>query len=330
MAYVIGIDEAGYGPNLGPIVIGGSLWHVASDHDPGSVPNGGFADLANFNAADGPLADTFADSKKLFNRGSGLGRIEQPILALLGCIDSPDNDPDGVVDLFSMLTGQQSDFFHNEPGYCWRDVSFPQSCGREAIGILRKQMREKLAESKTRCLSLASTMIFPCAWNEGLIREGNKASLLSSLSCRLLKRLLKMMDERESATIEPVFVYCDKHGGRDHYAALLQHELTCNYIKVRFETREQSAYTWQDNFGRSIEVAFSARGESQTPVAVASMTAKYLRELAMAGWNHFWQREIPDLQPTAGYPRDAKRFRNDIDHTIKRLRIPENSIWRDR
>jgi hypothetical protein len=28
MAYLIGTDEAGYGPNLGPLVISGSVWQV--------------------------------------------------------------------------------------------------------------------------------------------------------------------------------------------------------------------------------------------------------------------------------------------------------------
>ena len=330
MAYVIGIDEAGYGPNLGPIVIGGTLWHVADDGTLKQMPIGGFTGSRESGAVGDPLPATFADSKKLFRRGSGLGPIEQPILALLRCTESKVNLQAGTVDLFTSLTGQHGDFFENEPGYYWQDVAIPLSCDQEDIEALAKQMRLTLAENQTQCLSLASTMMFPQAWNEGLIREGNKASLLSALSCRLVTRLLQIVDEQDPAAAEPVFVYCDKHGGRNHYAALLQHEMKCDFVTVQSETREHSAYSWRDVCGRAIEITFTAKGESQSPVAVASMMAKYLRELAMAGWNSFWQREIPDIQPTAGYPLDAKRFRKDIAHTRQKLRIAENSIWRVR
>ena len=44
------------------------------------------------------------------------------------------------------------------------------------------------------------------------------------------------------------------------------------------------------------------------PAALASMTSKYLRELAMRAFNEFWCGRVHDLAPTAGYPRDARRF----------------------
>ena len=51
----------------------------------------------------------------------------------------------------------------------------------------------------------------------------------------------------------------------------------------------------------------------RTPAEMrASMTSKYVRELAMELFNRFWQRHVPGLTPTKGYPEDAKRFRRDI------------------
>jgi hypothetical protein len=60
------------------------------------------------------------------------------------------------------------------------------------------------------------------------------------------------------------------------------------------------------------------------------MTSKYLRELAMAAFNAFWQRHVPHLKPTAGYPVDAKRFKQDIAAAQSRLGIEDDLLWRMR
>jgi ribonuclease HII len=316
MAFVIGIDEAGYGPNLGPIVLGGSLWELPDDMEDGCARIGG---AFGYGVVD--------DSKKLYRRGSGLGRIEQPVLSLIGPGAAL---PEDVVDLFCRFTGRPRQSFTGETGYAWNEVTLPQCCSRESLDANHAGLQEALGRHDIRFHALAATVVFPEAWNDGLRREGNKASLLGTLSCRLVKRLLDMPAVQQDSAEAGIHVFCDKHGGRNRYAGLLQHELANNFVRVVLESREDSVYRWSDEGGRTIEIAFSAKGESRTPVAIASMTAKYLRELAMAAWNRFWAREIPELQPTAGYPVDALRFRKDIAHRQKILRIPDSRIWRDR
>ena len=58
---------------------------------------------------------------------------------------------------------------------------------------------------------------------------------------------------------------------------------------------------------RGCEVAFRMNGEEFLPTALASMTAKYLRELAMRAFNEFWCASVPGLRPTAGYPDGLHR-----------------------
>ena len=43
-------------------------------------------------------------------------------------------------------------------------------------------------------------------------------------------------------------------------------------------------------------------------VALASMTAKLVRELAMHRFNRHWCGRVPELKPTAGYRQDASRW----------------------
>jgi hypothetical protein len=60
------------------------------------------------------------------------------------------------------------------------------------------------------------------------------------------------------------------------------------------------------------------------------MTAKYHRELAMKAFNTFWINRLPDLQPTAGYPGDAHRFKAAIEPLQRQLGIDDRLLWRSR
>jgi hypothetical protein len=66
------------------------------------------------------------------------------------------------------------------------------------------------------------------------------------------------------------------------------------------------------------------------PTALASMTAKYLRELAMKAFNEFWCALVPDLRPTAGYYGDSRRFKRDIANKQRELGIDDHLVWRNR
>lgn len=73
---------------------------------------------------------------------------------------------------------------------------------------------------------------------------------------------------------------------------------------------------------------FQTQAETCLPAALASMASKYLRELAMGALNDFWGKRLPGLQPTAGYPRDAKRFSADIAGVLAQLNIDGRVLWR--
>jgi hypothetical protein len=79
-----------------------------------------------------------------------------------------------------------------------------------------------------------------------------------------------------------------------------------------------------------VEFRFQPKGERHLPTALASMTAKYLRELAMRPFNAFWQRQVPGLKATAGYSGDSQRFFDEIRDARQKLGIPDHVIWRQR
>ena len=129
----------------------------------------------------------------------------------------------------------------------------------------------------------------------------------------------------QSGTNLPTLVLCDKHGGRNRYAAVLSALTPDGFVATQREGREQSVY----RVGTA-EFRFEVRAERHLPVAVASMVSKYVREVSMAAFNAYWQRHQPDLRPTKGYPQDAARFRDEIAATQQRLQLADDLVWRKR
>jgi hypothetical protein len=124
-------------------------------------------------------------------------------------------------------------------------------------------------------------------------------------------------------------VVCDKHGGRNRYGPALQRQFTESLVEIRGEGRAESRYVFGPTDAR-VDVRFRRGGEAFLPTALASMTAKYVRELAMRAFNAFWQSHLPGLRPTAGYPVDAKRFKRDIAPQQAELGIDDRLLWRVR
>ena len=82
MTLLLGTDEAGYGPNLGPLVVAASAWRVVEGGDDGADR------LARAGAEIGATArlgqPPWADSKQLYKPGGGLVAIERGVARVRG------------------------------------------------------------------------------------------------------------------------------------------------------------------------------------------------------------------------------------------------------
>jgi len=72
MTLVVGTDEAGYGPNLGPLVVAATAWEAATDAD---------GVEAAFAAAMTGIDGLWGDSKRIFRGGGGFAALERGALA---------------------------------------------------------------------------------------------------------------------------------------------------------------------------------------------------------------------------------------------------------
>lgn len=101
-------------------------------------------------------------------------------------------------------------------------------------------------------------------------------------------------------------------------------------IRIETETPLESRYELRVD-GRVIKVTFTVGAESQhLPTALASMTAKYLRELWMERFNRFFHAVDENLRPTAGYVEDGRRFLVDAENAIAKCGLVERELVRSR
>ena len=315
MALIIGTDEAGYGPNLGPLVVAATSFGVPSvDADLDAALANVFcrqrSDLKNRNGSNRWLV---ADSKVVY-RGGNLAPLETVVLAVLGAATG--TVPTSLVELLA-LCGDDTDDVARQFWYREHDDALPVACDVVEVQRCRDRLKLESAKGSLEMLPPRVRAVFPDGYNKTIQRTGNKATLLSETTLKLVHHVL------EAELSEVALVRCDKHGGRSRYADLLSQFVTTHPIVTEIESRSISRYRWANTTAE-----FLVGGELHFPVALASMIAKYIRELCMNAWNRYWMDQIPGLRPTKGYPVDARRFRADIADCQQRLGIADEQFWR--
>jgi hypothetical protein len=321
MPYLLGTDEAGYGPNLGPLVISASVWEV---------PDGIQGDnlYQRLQAVIGPTPARSAkgngrqlalgDSKALYQSGKGLALLERGLWAAMGLMGQR---PSTCGEVWNLLAGVD-DSPRREALCAGSDASAaPRDFDPAELDPLHARLCPALAEAGVRLADLRSVAIFPREFNDTNDRCDSKGAALSHWTLALAARLIERLPEGR------IFVLCDKHGGRDRYLPLLTDCFPGPFIEIISEGRAKSVY----RFGhgqRRVEFCFQAKGESHLPTALASMASKYLRELAMHAFNDYWRQHVPNLRSTAGYPADARRFKDQIAAAQQSLGIEDRILWR--
>ena len=319
MAYLVGIDEAGYGPFLGPLCIAATLWQIPDEQLSNDVDL--YEHLAQ--SVSTSLADKsrimIGDSKKAYKPKSGLKNLEHAVHACAGLLHASSDFSDWMQHRAVEWTAwsAQSPWFQNY------NRPLPVDADPTKLASLQHDLQQTLRHTNIRFVD-AKVMCIPAArFNHLLQSFASKGELLSHCSLELVRLITS------SHPAQPMLVHCDKHGGRNHYSHLLQQIFPDYLVEIHEESREISRYHFGPEHQRT-QFRFVAKGEGFLPTALASMFAKYTRELTMHAFNQFWQQSIEALKPTAGYPQDARRFKLEIAEQQQQLNIDDNILWRNR
>lgn len=315
MGLIIGMDEAGYGPNLGPLVITATVWEV------GDTPRDvdfwtAFADAVTNAPKAGETRLHLADSKEVYSPARGLRSLERTVLSAFGLLDFAPRTFDAV--LKGLCETECAESVRTRP-WC-RDAEQPIPSGDSTDSLeMTARWTACCRETGIHLRGIHSDVVTAERFNRLIDEHGNKAQALSRTAMQLLRRVWNPNDD------QPALIIGDKHGGRNRYDDLLDDIVDGIMIFRQQESRRLSSY----RVGNS-ELRFQMKAESHLPVALASMVCKYVRELSMELFNRFWQSHVPGLKPTKGYPVDARRFKDDIADAQARLEISDAELWRCR
>lgn len=311
MPWVVGIDEAGYGPNLGPLVQAAVALHLPDEDRAGWETLKPVVRRCH-EKADGRLL--IDDSKKVYTRG-GLAALEQGIHALVG---RPARKEFGHF-LYSV---SQLKWIEELVMESWFDTKEMVPLGEPAS----LNLRDEASNGGVRIGTAAAIVTPACRFNRVVDRSASKATVLANGLCELLADIPIIL----SSEREPIVFLCDKQGGRNFYAAMLQEAFPTGWIVPEREGAAESRYR-VEMLDRPVSVSFRPRADGESvAVALASMLCKYLREVCMRQFNRFWARHVPGIAPTAGYPVDARRFYAEIRPAMKMLGLTDDQVWRKR
>lgn len=318
LPYLIGTDEAGYGPNLGPLTIAGTLWETESTET--DLYQALSDTVANRSIRSSSTPKLFiADSKKVYS--GSISQLETNVLALVYALKG--KIPADWQELVQLLCPQHLQSHNDQQLWLERQTKLLPLAGKpDKIKLLGDSFQQNCTRAGVKLLKIECHPIFPPQFNDDLISLGNKATLLSTYTLKTVRRLMKHCDDDTE-------IGCDKHGGRSKYADLVQEILAENLVLIGNETREISDYSFRQN-DHDVFIRFQAKGESFLPTALASMVAKYLREVFMGIWNQYWCKQLPEIKPTKGYPVDAQRFKSEITDLQSKLGLSDHLIWRNK
>ncbi len=333
MPYLVGTDEAGYGPNLGPLVVSATVWRVDSIQDKDvfgklkeCVCHAGKAQKKSRTKdqeSNGAIPNVvIGDSKDLYKPGKGLGGLEQGVFT---CLAAVQKKPRTWRTIFKTLAREDFGDLSELPWYHDFDDKLPVDMTKDDVSTRANRLVATCEQTDCCPVNIASRVVFPRLFNEMCEQYGNKASTLSQTTLQLVRSVLAHLPDDE-----PVYILCDKHGGRNKYGPILNDVFPETLAMVRSEGRDESEYQLGHGDSRR-ELVFRAKADVDfLPTALASMVSKYLRELSMRAFNAFWISHIDGLKPTAGYPVDAKRFKKAIEPVQSKLGIDDHILWRSR
>ena len=240
MGILIGMDEAGYGPNFGPLVVAATAWEVADEDSGFSVQ--GSEELRNsdfgLRIANGSTQSAtrlsspksirdpqseievdlyrrlrnivaksaserriaIADSKALYHPGAGLRQLERGVHSFLKAIRAPLTCWSEIVDVCA------ADCDGNHHKLCWHDgfnCTLPVDATADELSRLAVRFARTCDTAGVRPIAMQARLVFPAQFNELVEHYGTKGAALSHVTVGLFREVIDSINSTMNGNSRP-------------------------------------------------------------------------------------------------------------------------------
>jgi ribonuclease HII len=298
---VMGVDENGLGPRLGPLVATSVVLETPKYRRAALCDRG--LDLG------------LTDSKETGGFGH-MAFIESVALALLGLPRSADDlldrlSPASRVELRARCPNDET------AAQCWAvDLPLPAFGGDPAHGAAL--LRKLVGRSKLRVVDVQSRLACAGILNARQAAGQNKLAV----DLDLFEELIIAAHQLHGG---PLLVICGMIGGIRDYSSRLR-RVDHERVDSLPGRRGQRRYA-VEGLG---EIRFEVDADAcHLPVALASIVGKYLREICMLRIGEFYRRDVPGLRLASGYHDPVtSRFIEETQPSRRQLGIVNDCFRR--
>lgn len=308
MAIILGIDENGLGPRLGPLIVTA----VALEAAPG-------AEKAALKKPPKSLSGRLADSKALVRYGSSsLGEAwARAIAARVGLPAAA--SPDALV--HALALEQKDDLRRQCPSeherQCWCPNTEKFEADDDAVALAARDL-DKLEKQGLCVRALRVAIVCTRRLNDA----ASKGVSRFVVDLNAMERLVLAL---RSELGEEVLAICGKVGGYDRYESAFGP--LSGHLRVALkESRKRSEYRFP---GVGTLAFVRDADDSHLVVSLASLVGKWARDLLMNRIVRYHREQVPDLPDASGYHDPVTtRFVEATALTRKQQKLPNDCFER--